>query len=56
MRAGGAMISFCLKGGKEEGLKFANSLKKIAVAESLGGTKTMLNVPALMTHTSVPEE
>lgn len=56
MRAYGAIVSFRVKGGKESTLKFCHALKTIIIAESLGATKTYVNIPSLMTHMSVPEE
>ena len=56
MRAFGAIVSFRIKGGKEETVKFSQSLKSILIAESLGATKTYINVPSLMTHMSVPPD
>jgi cystathionine beta-lyase len=35
---------------------FAEHLKVFALAESLGGVESLINVPALMTHASVPED
>ena len=56
MRAFGAIVSFRVKGGLKETQKFCHSLKQIIIAESLGSTKTLVNIPSLMTHTSVPED
>lgn len=56
MRAFGAIVSFRVKGGKEETVKFSESLKSILIAESLGATKTYVNIPSLMTHLSVPPD
>lgn len=55
MRGFGAMISFEL----QEGLsakKFVESLKIIDLAESLGGVESLIEVPAVMTHGSIPRE
>jgi cystathionine beta-lyase/cystathionine gamma-synthase len=35
---------------------FAEHLSVFALAESLGGVESLINVPALMTHASVPED
>ena len=56
MRGPGAMLSFVLKGGIEETRNFTKNLKSITLAESLGGCKSLVNVPSLMTHMSVPYE
>lgn len=61
MRRGGAMISFEIKVESESKAletttKFVQSLKFLILAESLGSSKTMINIPSRMTHMSVPEE
>jgi methionine-gamma-lyase len=43
-----------LKGGYEAGRKFANSLRTILLAVSLGGVDSLLSHPASMTHSFVP--
>lgn len=50
------MISFYLKGGIEESRTFLSSLKIFTLAESLGGYESLAELPAIMTHASVPEE
>ena len=52
MRAGGGMVSFTLKGGASEAIRVAESTKIFALAESLGGVESLIEVPAAMTHTS----
>ena len=49
----GAMISFDIKGGEKEAFKFINSLKLIKLAVSLGGTESLVEHPATMTHAGV---
>lgn len=56
MRGFGGIISFRLKGGKEEVSKFLKSLKIFTLAESLGGVESLAQCPAFMTHASVPAE
>lgn len=61
MRRGGAMISFEIKVESESKAletttKFVKSLKFLILAESLGSSKTMINIPSRMTHMSVPED
>lgn len=51
----GAMISFELKDGLDT-KKFVESLKVISLAESLGGIESLIEVPAVMTHGSIPRE
>ena len=52
----GAMISFEVKGGKEGGMKFVNSLSMIPIAVSLGDADTLVQHPASMTHSVYTEE
>ena len=52
MRAGGGMVSFILKGGEEEARRVAESTHLFALAESLGGVESLIEVPAAMTHAS----
>lgn len=52
MRNGGGMISFTLKGGREAAARAAEATKIFALAESLGGVESLIEVPAAMTHLS----
>lgn len=56
MSAGGGLISFELKGGKEVAQCFLNSLSLIKIAVSLGDAETLIQHPATMTHSVVPYE
>jgi methionine-gamma-lyase len=49
----GAMLSFDIVGGEKEAFKFMNSLKLIKLAVSLGGTESLVEHPATMTHVGV---
>jgi len=53
MRNGGGMISFIVKGGKEAAIRVVEATKIFALAESLGGVESLIEVPAAMTHLSV---
>jgi cystathionine gamma-synthase len=53
MRNGGGMISFILKDGREAAIKVVESTKIFALAESLGGVESLIELPAAMTHLSV---
>ena len=46
----GAMISFDIKGAEKDAFRFLNSLKLIKLAVSLGGTESLAEHPATMTH------
>lgn len=56
MKAGGGLISFTIKGGKEVAQQFVNNLGLIKIAVSLGDAETLIQHPATMTHSSVPEQ
>lgn len=49
----GAMVSFDVKGGELEAFRLLNSLKLIKLAVSLGGTESLAEHPATMTHVGV---
>ncbi len=52
----GAMVSFDIKGGEAEAFRFINALKLIKLAVSLGGTESLVEHPATMTHAGVDKE
>ena len=52
----GGMISFDVKGGEAEAFKVLNSLKMIKLAVSLGGTESLAEHPATMTHSDVDHD
>ncbi|EJQ67079.1 methionine gamma-lyase [Bacillus cereus HuA2-4] len=56
MKRGGGVISFSIKGGKEETQSFINDLHFITIAVSLGDTETLIQHPATMTHAAIPAE
>jgi cystathionine beta-lyase/cystathionine gamma-synthase len=53
MRDFGGMISFEVKGGVEAARKVVTHTKLFALAESLGGIESLIEMPAAMTHLSV---
>jgi cystathionine gamma-lyase len=52
----GGIVSFKLKGTRDDAIKFVESTKIFALAESLGGTESLIEHPLTMSHSSVPEE
>lgn len=54
--APGGMVSFDLVGGEAEAFRFLNRLKLIKLAVSLGGTESLAEHPASMTHSDIPQE
>jgi cystathionine beta-lyase/cystathionine gamma-synthase len=55
MRGFGGMLAFDL-GSLEAARRLLNSVKLLALAESLGGVESLISHPATMTHASVPAE
>jgi methionine-gamma-lyase len=55
-KAPGAMVSFDIKGGEKEAFKFLDNLSIITLAVSLGGTESLAEHPATMTHADVSYE
>lgn len=55
MRGFGGMIAFELL-DESQIANFVESLKVITLAESLGGVESLIEVPAIMTHASIPKE
>ena len=51
----GGMITLELKGGLAEARRFLEHCKVFALAESLGGVESLIEHPATMTHSSVPD-
>jgi len=56
MKGFGGMITFFIKGGLEESRKLLENIKIPALAESLGGVESLIELPSVMTHASVPAE
>ncbi|QNL22874.1 cystathionine gamma-synthase family protein [Hyphobacterium sp. CCMP332] len=54
--APGAMISFEVYGGEKEAFQLLNKLKMIKLAVSLGGTESLAEHPATMTHAGIEKE
>ena len=51
----GGMLSFDL-GSLEAARRLLNNVKLCALAESLGGVETLISLPAVMTHASIPSD
>ena len=56
MRGMGGIVSFEIKGGVEAGKKFINALDLAMISFSLGDPETLVQHPASMTHSSIPED
>jgi cystathionine beta-lyase/cystathionine gamma-synthase len=55
MRDFGGMISIILKGGEAAAREMVRQTKLFALAESLGGVESLIEVPAAMTHASTAD-
>jgi cystathionine gamma-lyase len=54
MSGPGGMLSFELKGSVAAANEFASRTQVFTLAESLGGVESLCEVPASMTHASIP--
>jgi cystathionine gamma-lyase len=52
----GGVLSFEIKGKQSDAEIFLERLRVIALAESLGGVESLIELPSVMTHSSVPKE
>jgi cystathionine beta-lyase/cystathionine gamma-synthase len=52
----GGMVSFVLKADLDRAERFCASTRLFTLAESLGGVESLLELPASMTHASIPVE
>ncbi|OBZ18826.1 cystathionine beta-lyase [Bacillus sp. FJAT-27264] len=52
----GGMVTFFVKGGAQETATVAQQTQLFTLAESLGGVESLIEVPAVMTHASIPQE
>ena len=50
------MVSFEVKGGLAAARRTLKRLKIFKIAESLGGVESLVELPAIMTHASIPKE
>ncbi|MCP5059229.1 MAG: cystathionine gamma-synthase family protein [bacterium] len=55
-RSAGSVISFDIHGGEKEAFRFLNALQLVKLAVSLGGTESLAEHPASMTHADVAPE
>ena len=52
----GGMLTFEIKGGLSDAKKLLSRMKVFALAESLGGVESLIELPAIMTHSSLPKK
>lgn len=55
MASPGGMISFVVRGGMRASRALLESVRLFVCAESLGGVESLIELPAVMTHGSIPE-
>lgn len=56
MKAGGGIVTFDVKGGKERAFRFIDSLEMIRYTSNLGDSRTIATHPATTTHAKLKEE
>lgn len=56
MKAGGTMISFILKDGKDATFRFMNALNLVDISNNLGDAKSLITHPSTTTHQRLKEE
>jgi cystathionine gamma-synthase len=56
MRGGGGVLSFEIDGDLETAKRFADALKLIRIAPSLGGVESLLSIPCLTSHAMLSTE
>lgn len=54
--APGSVVSFDIEGGEAAAFRFLNALQLIKLAVSLGGTESLAEHPATMTHADIPQD
>lgn len=55
MQGFGGMVSFEVRGGLEAAHRVVERTRLFTLAESLGGVESLIELPAAMTHASIPE-
>ena len=56
MSAGGTLVTFEVKGGKETAFKVMNGFRLISISNNLGDSKSLATHPATTTHMRIGEE
>jgi len=55
-KTGGGIVSFEVKGGKEEAWRIINSTRMLSITANLGDTKSTLTHPASTTHSRISQD
>jgi O-succinylhomoserine sulfhydrylase len=56
MQMGGGIVTFELKGGKAQGIRFIDALQMLSITANLGDTRTIVTHPATTTHSKLSVE
>lgn len=56
MSGGGTLVTFDIKGGKEETFRFMNALRLVDISNNLGDSKSLATHPATTTHSRIGAE
>ena len=56
MKAGGGIVTFEVKGGKERAFKFIDALEMILYTSNLGDSRTIATHPGSTTHSKLTEQ
>ena len=56
MRGFGGIVSFMIKGRKEQASKFLKACKIFILAESMGGVESLAQAPAFVTFAKMSQE
>jgi len=54
--AGGAILSFAVKGGREEAWRLVDATRMISITANLGDTRSTITHPATTTHGRISAE
>lgn len=54
--AGGSMLAFAIKGGRDEAYAMLNRLKLVDISNNLGDAKTLITHPSTTTHRTLTDE
>jgi O-succinylhomoserine sulfhydrylase len=56
MKAGGSLVAFEIRGGKEECFRFLDALRLVDISNNLGDAKSLVTHPATTTHSRLRPE
>lgn len=56
MKAGGSLLAFTIKGGRQEAWRFLDALQIADISNNLGDSKTLATHPVTTTHRKLPDD